>query len=914
MTFKPSSIRKLFFTYFCPTFYGSPPAAPSNTTSTQTINQSPWQNPVYQALMLGTADKPGPITSMLRSSAEQTAAYNDMLKGGYSPVPMQPRYTSPYTPPAVATPPAAAPIQEKAQGGIMSLQGYAKGGQPTIKQQIANLQKAVKGETPEQKAVRIQKIIDLGGTPDKGNTTFMQNYVDSTGNKYEGNIDLKTGVEKPRPKGVTESSADYTKYLSEAAAGGATITASQKKLYPNTDTTPPKTAEQATADANLKNTIGTAITAPTADVKAVTDAAGNITGYESTNKDFLALQEAARKAAATPQAGFETATKGLEAAAGYKPSDVTAQKADVAGAEATGYGAQNMAAPTGISAQKAGVTNATAAGYQAQNMAAPTDIAAQKANVAGVEATGYQAQNMAAPTDIAAQRANVATMQGAGDVSANQLTQYQMQGPGAVTAPTATASQMAGPKSWIDKGTSEAYMSPYMQNVVDIQKREANRDYQQQLNQLNAQSVQAGAFGGSRQAIQQAEAARNQATKLGDIEAKGLQDAYTSGMGQFSAEQGLGLQAGQANLSASQQTSLANQSAMLQAMMTNQGMDYNTALQNLQAKLGVQNTASSQDLQASLANQQTQQQTQSTNMAAQNQASQAYVQQALAAAQANQGTALTAAQQNQIAQNAAAQYTASNQQQANISTQQAQNQASQAYVQQALAAAQANQGTALTAAQQNQIAQNAAAQYNATNTQNVNLTNAAATNTSENAYVQQALEAARTNYGGQLTAEQQNQVAQNASAQYNATNAQNVNLATQQAQNTANQQLTAQQLAAQQSNQQAGLTANQQGIGALEGVASTATSANQAGIANLGVLGQSTQAQQALSQQGMNNNQQTAQNALDFTNKANAGVVAGVNAQPVSGGTQVTTGTQAPAHFARGGLIRNGKVSKRGVK
>ena len=85
MIFKPSSLHKLFFTYICPRFYGGAPATPSNTTTTSTVNQSPWQNPIYQALMLGTKDKPGPITSMLRSSAEQTAAYNDMLKGGYSP-------------------------------------------------------------------------------------------------------------------------------------------------------------------------------------------------------------------------------------------------------------------------------------------------------------------------------------------------------------------------------------------------------------------------------------------------------------------------------------------------------------------------------------------------------------------------------------------------------------------------------------------------------------------------------------------------------------------------------------------------------------------------------------------------------------------------------------------------------------
>jgi hypothetical protein len=668
---------------------------------------------------------------------------------GFSPVPKQAQYTAPYTPsytPPATTAPASDAVPVAAKGGIMSLKGYKAGGAP---------------KTPKEKADLIQAKLKAGTKLTAAETTFMQNYTDSSANKYEGNIDFKTGLETPRAKGPTESSADYTKYLSEAAAGGATISPELKKQYPEVVA---QTAAQQTAAANLKNTIGTAITTPTADVKPKYDDKGNIVGYESTNEDFQKLQQAARDLKTPEQ--FKTATDmygrssaGLEAAAGYKPTDISANKADVANAEAS----------------------------------------------------GYNAASMNAPKDIAAQKANVATMQGAGDVASDKLQQYQMQGPGAVTAPTASASQMAGPKSWIDKGTSEAYMSPYMQNVVDIQKREANRDYQQQLNQLNAQSVQAGAFGGSRQAIQQAEAARNQATRLGDIEAKGLQDAYASGMGQFTSEQGQQLQAGQANLSASQQTTLANQAAEIQAMMANQGMDYNTALQNLQAKLGIQNTQAGNDLQAALANQQIQQQTQATNMTAQNQA--------------------------------------------------------------------------------------------------------------EQAYVQQALEAARTNYGGQLTAEQQNQVAQNASAQYNATNQQNVNLSNQGAQNAANNAYVQNQLTAQQANQQAGLTANQQGIAALQGVGqnasgltSTGSAANQAGIANLGAQGQVVQAEQALSQAGVNANQQTAQNALDFTNNANAGVVAGVNAQPVGGGTTASTNTSNPATWARGGLIKNGKVSKRGVK
>jgi hypothetical protein len=84
------------------------------------------------------------------------------------------------------------------------------------------------------------------------------------------------------------------------------------------------------------------------------------------------------------------------------------------------------------------------------------------------------------------------------------------------------------------------YMSPYMQNVVDIQQREAQRQADIARTQSNATAVKSGAFGGGRQAIVDAEAARNLATQKGDIQARGLQDAYTRAQQQFNTEQALG--------------------------------------------------------------------------------------------------------------------------------------------------------------------------------------------------------------------------------------------------------------------------------------------------------------------------------------------------------------------------------------
>jgi hypothetical protein len=87
----------------------------------------------------------------------------------------------------------------------------------------------------------------------------------------------------------------------------------------------------------------------------------------------------------------------------------------------------------------------------------------------------------------------------------------------------------------------QSFMSPYMQNVVDVQKQEAIRDYGKMLPGMQAQATRQGAFGGSRQAIEAAEARRNLGTQLGQIQAQGTQKAFEAGQQaqQFGANLGL---------------------------------------------------------------------------------------------------------------------------------------------------------------------------------------------------------------------------------------------------------------------------------------------------------------------------------------------------------------------------------------
>lgn len=88
-------------------------------------------------------------------------------------------------------------------------------------------------------------------------------------------------------------------------------------------------------------------------------------------------------------------------------------------------------------------------------------------------------------------------------------------------------------------GTAASYMSPFIQEALAPQMREAVRASEMQRQADQAQAVQRGAFGGSRQAIVEAERQRNLGTQLGDIQARGLQTAFERAQQQFNTEQQL---------------------------------------------------------------------------------------------------------------------------------------------------------------------------------------------------------------------------------------------------------------------------------------------------------------------------------------------------------------------------------------
>jgi hypothetical protein len=103
-----------------------------------------------------------------------------------------------------------------------------------------------------------------------------------------------------------------------------------------------------------------------------------------------------------------------------------------------------------------------------------------------------------------------------------------------------------------DPRSIQSYMSPYMQSVVEEQKRQAVQDYARQIPGLQAQGIRSGARGGTREALLQSEAQRNLMQQLGGIQATGLQNAFQQAQQaqQFGAN--LGLSGLQQQLAASQ--------------------------------------------------------------------------------------------------------------------------------------------------------------------------------------------------------------------------------------------------------------------------------------------------------------------------------------------------------------------------
>jgi len=157
----------------------------------------------------------------------------------------------------------------------------------------------------------------------------------------------------------------------------------------------------------------------------------------------------------------------------------------------------------------------------------------------------------------------------------------------------------------------DRFMNPYTGQVIDQSLADIERARLQQSNQAAAQATAAGAFGGSRGALMEAEIARNAlqqgASTAADLRNQGFQ--FASQMGQqdvarrqqalqqsaqqqlqaMLANQASGLAASQTNAQLGAQASIANASNALNAALANQSAGLQGSSQQLAAALGLGN-------------------------------------------------------------------------------------------------------------------------------------------------------------------------------------------------------------------------------------------------------------------------------------------------------------------------------------
>jgi hypothetical protein len=132
------------------------------------------------------------------------------------------------------------------------------------------------------------------------------------------------------------------------------------------------------------------------------------------------------------------------------------------------------------------------------------------------------------------------------------------------------------------EGGLDPYMSPYMQGVVEQQKQQAVQDYARQIPGLQAQGIRAGARGGTREALLQAEGQRGLQQQLQNIQATGLQNAYQQATQQAAQDAQLRAQYGLAG------TQLGEQSRQFGAGLGLQGLQQQLEAAKTLGNLGQQ--------------------------------------------------------------------------------------------------------------------------------------------------------------------------------------------------------------------------------------------------------------------------------------------------------------------------------------
>ena len=137
--------------------------------------------------------------------------------------------------------------------------------------------------------------------------------------------------------------------------------------------------------------------------------------------------------------------------------------------------------------------------------------------------------------------------------------------------------------------TAQSMMNPYMQNVVERQQQDAQRQSDIARQTQGAQAARSGAFGGSGDYLMRGQMAGNLARQKGDIQAQGLNNAYNQAMQQYNTQNQLNAQQQQFGAGLGLQgLQTANQSAQNLANIGQTQYGQNLGLLDVQNRFGAQ--------------------------------------------------------------------------------------------------------------------------------------------------------------------------------------------------------------------------------------------------------------------------------------------------------------------------------------
>jgi hypothetical protein len=282
------------------------------------------------------------------------------------------------------------------------------------------------------------------------------------------------------------------------------------------------------------------------------------------------------------------------------------------GGKGGGQTAQTVAptAPAPTQGQYSPMPRPAAPNVYQQSASALTGAQNTAGRLANFTPTAMQAAS-AGPANLmnAAQLAEVERMQGVGAVQGAQA-------PGQIAVNQLATTNL------------DPYMNPYTQNVIETGQADIERQRQMASNTLGAQAQAAGAFGGSRQAVQEGVLAGEALRQAGQLSAQQRGQAFETA-----------LQSGQFDIGTTQQARTLASNQQMQAETLGQQAREAAAAREQAARAGNMQAANAFAVQQA----QFEQQARSANQTAQNTFAQAQAAREQAANQANYGGQFTAA-------------------------------------------------------------------------------------------------------------------------------------------------------------------------------------------------------------------------------------------------------------------------------